>query len=330
MTSRSGSAVANSFKTFVGMILLGVGFMATLGTILGFFGRFWWAFDLLANFRVQYAAVLIVTGIVYGLTMGRITSVIFLAAAIANIVVIVPFFTDQPPAAASDSGELRVVTFNVSASNVRRSETLSWMTESGADLGFIMESSSDWDGALLTLDPAYQVVATVPLDRTFGITAIGRGDAVGEVIRLGEAREPILRITTSIGEEPVVVYAVHPRSPTSEMRAEIRDETLAALADRIRQEEDPVIVVGDLNATPWSAAFQALTKDARLNDSMRGYGLQPTWPDSNILFSIPIDHVLYSDELTTISRDIGPDLGSDHRPLEVVIGFARQSAQTAP
>jgi endonuclease/exonuclease/phosphatase (EEP) superfamily protein YafD len=325
VTTRSASNVASGLRALFGLILLAIGFLATLGTVLGFLGRFWWAFDLLSSFRLQYALVLLVVGIVYGLTLGRATAFIFLLAAGVNIALIAPFYLSEPADMADGSDELHIATFNVAASNVRRSETLRWMVESGADLGFILESSSDWDPALASLSTEYDVVVSVPQDRTFGITAIGRGGAVGEVVRLGESREPVVRVETTIGEQPVVVYAVHPRSPTSELRAGLRDETLSALSDVVRRETVPVVVVGDLNATPWSYAFRALSQDAKLTDSMRGHGLQPSWPDHGFLFSIPIDHVLHTEELTTRTREIGPDLGSDHRPLEVVLGFAEES-----
>jgi endonuclease/exonuclease/phosphatase (EEP) superfamily protein YafD len=325
MSVRSGSNVATGAKTLFGLILLGIGFLATLGTVLGFLGRYWWAFDLLASFRVQYAAVLLVSGVLYGLTMGRVTSLVFLLAAAANIAVIVPFYTDEP-AEAAGTDELEVVSFNVAASNVRRSETLKWMVSTGADLGFILESSRDWDPALAELSSGYSVIASVPDDRTFGITAIA-SDALdvadASVVRLGPSLEPAIRIETAIDGQPVVVYAVHPRSPTTELRAELRDETLAALTDALRRETQPVVVVGDLNTTPWSFTFRALSKEANLIDSMRGSGLQPSWPNRSFLLSIPIDHLLHSDALTTISRETGPDLGSDHRPIEVVLGLAK-------
>lgn len=324
MTTRTSSTIAAATQTLYGLVLLAIGFMATLGTVLGFLGSFWWVFDLLSAFRLQYAIVLVVVGILYGLTLGRATSLIFLVAAAANIATIVPFYLEEPADAASDGGELHLTSFNVAASNVRRAETLQWITDNESDIGFILESSSDWDPALRALDPDYRVIASVPGDRTFGITAIARGDAVAQIVRLGDAREPVVRVETALGGEPVVVYAVHPMSPTSEVRARLRDETLAALTDAVRRETAPVVVIGDLNATPWSSTFRALAKEARLIDSMRGNGLQPSWPNASFVLSIPIDHALHTDELTTSSRGLGPDLGSDHRPIDVVFAFAEE------
>jgi endonuclease/exonuclease/phosphatase (EEP) superfamily protein YafD len=57
-------------------------------------------------------------------------------------------------------------------------------------------------------------------------------------------------------------------------------------------------------------------------NSLDGFGLQPTWPAGQPWFAIPIDHLLHSDQLTTVERSTGPANGSDHRPIEVTLAFA--------
>jgi endonuclease/exonuclease/phosphatase (EEP) superfamily protein YafD len=48
----------------------------------------------------------------------------------------------------------------------------------------------------------------------------------------------------------------------------------------------------------------------------------PTW-SANTPFAIPIDHVLATSPLVITSRSVGPDVGSDHRPLDFVVGWAK-------
>ena len=93
---RADSAITSFARTFGGLALLTTGFIATVGTILGFFGSAWWMFDVMAGYRVQFACLLIISGILYGLILGRATSVIFLVAAVINIIVILPLYLDNP------------------------------------------------------------------------------------------------------------------------------------------------------------------------------------------------------------------------------------------
>jgi endonuclease/exonuclease/phosphatase (EEP) superfamily protein YafD len=96
-----------------------------------------------------------------------------------------------------------------------------------------------------------------------------------------------------------------------------------------------LIVVGDLNTSPWSAEFMTLTKKTGLRDSQLGYGLQPSWPmllpyfgvntQPNLLtqlLQVPIDHVLVSEQIQVFSRHTGPFIGSDHLPVTVELGWS--------
>ena len=79
-----------------------------------------------------------------------------------------------------------------------------------------------------------------------------------------------------------------------------------------RRSRLPTVVAGDLNATPWSPAFNELD-DLGLR---RATGLAPTWPSAlHGISGIPIDHVPASRHWRLVASGRGPDPGSDHRPV---------------
>ena len=87
---------------------------------------------------------------------------------------------------------------------------------------------------------------------------------------------------------------------------------------------EPTILLGDLNTTPWSHHFRRLLKQTRLLDSLRGHGVQGSWPSFlPAPLRIPIDHVLHSPEVAITGRAIGPDANSDHLPVIVDFGLLR-------
>ncbi|WP_353852098.1 endonuclease/exonuclease/phosphatase family protein [Piscinibacter sp.] len=50
----------------------------------------------------------------------------------------------------------------------------------------------------------------------------------------------------------------------------------------------------------------------------RANGLQPTWPNAwGWLSILPLDHVLVTPSIKLEDSSLGPDLGSDHRPVRV-------------
>ncbi len=314
--------MGSGLRTFAGLGLLTAGFLGTLATILAFFGSTSWFFDLLANFRFQLALGLIVIGALYLIGFGRAVAFIFIAMGVVNAFLIAPLYLDDPAPAVGDES-IRIVSFNVGAGRADTTELLTWVGESEADLVFLLESTEDYVSAMPTADIGYSISNEIPEDRHYGISVLGRDAANVEQLRLGVTRDPVMRVETTIGDQPIAVYAVHPRPPDSEAKSEARDSLFAELADLVMREAVPVIVIGDFNASPWSYAFREFTADTELLNSQNGYGLSATWPTGFPVTLVPLDHMLHSDGLTTVDRQVGPDPGSDHLPLTVDVSLAQ-------
>jgi endonuclease/exonuclease/phosphatase (EEP) superfamily protein YafD len=109
--------------------------------------------------------------------------------------------------------------------------------------------------------------------------------------------------------------------PVGREGAARRDRQLRAVADAVaRGAPGPTVVVGDLNATRWSAGFAPLI-GAGLRDSATGWGWQPTWPADLGPLGVPIDHVLHSPDLRVVSRSVPAWPGSDHRAVQAVLAL---------
>ena len=308
-------------RAAVGFVLAGLGWAAAACTVLGFAGSLWWTFDLVANWRPQLAASLAVLGVVYTLAYGRAVGLAFVAAALVNLAVVAPYYIAGTPAALPGSPELKIVSFNVQASNADRVAVMDYLARTDADIVFLLESSFEWEDAVEAAGLRYEMVATVPADRSFGITYLARPDIDTTPVDLQLPHSQVLAATVAMGDRNVTVMAIHPMSPTSPGRSQGRDDLLSAAGRWLEGNPGLEIVVGDLNASPWSHAFRSLARRADLRNSLKGHGLQPSWPVGWGPLMIPIDHALLSRDLAAVGRATGPDLGSDHRPLEVTVAF---------
>jgi endonuclease/exonuclease/phosphatase (EEP) superfamily protein YafD len=94
----------------------------------------------------------------------------------------------------------------------------------------------------------------------------------------------------------------------------------------------PVIVAGDFNAAPWSAAVKTFTKQSRLHAAG---GFVPTWPQrtfvngASCLLCFPqlqIDHVFVNSQVQVFAFRTGADIGSDHLPLIAELELPRTIA----
>ena len=87
----------------------------------------------------------------------------------------------------------------------------------------------------------------------------------------------------------------------------------------VAQQPEPLIVIGDFNASPFSRVYQQLTS-GRLRSAHHdvGRGYATTWPNGQHLVPpIRIDHALLSPQVECLGITEGRGAGSDHRPLIV-------------
>ena len=103
------------------------------------------------------------------------------------------------------------------------------------------------------------------------------------------------------------LFALHPPPPVSASLAVERREYLAQTAVFIGKEEN-VLVVGDLNSSPFSPLFRSFTETAGIRAQTRFW--TPTW----LPFGLNLDHVLAK---RPVRAELLPWRHSDHRALMV-------------
>lgn len=304
-------------------VALFVGTLAALATILGFFGGQLWMLDTLANFRVQYMVILFGAAIVLVILRDR-RAAAWMAIACAIDALLVMFLFVGSPAPAIGSAQLEIVTFNTQLLDPL--PQLDWVLQHDPDVVLLFESSRKAEEELADLG-GYVVTSGIADEREFGPTVLTREPVTVERVLDSGSLGAALRFETEIGDRMVAVYAVHPLSPTSAARTEARNRDLEIVGRRIAAETIPVIVAGDLNATPWSKGYSLLTDPADLATTQLGTGPGATWP-AHVWWPlrIPLDHILYSRDLTVTDREVGPAAASDHLPVRAVIAAADPSA----
>jgi len=139
---------------------------------------------------------------------------------------------------------------------------------------------------------------------------------------LGYADGSVIDAEFALGDQgpPIRILALHPAAPRTRALWQMRNSTLAFIAREVGDSRlSRQVVVGDLNATPWSAAFRQLLHDGGLSGSGNGDGYLPTWSSFNsipvlrLLTSAYIDHCLVTSGLVVSDKQSRIVPGSDHR-----------------
>ncbi len=291
--------------------------LAAFGTLMKFFAGIWWFADLWSHFTVQYAVILTV-GIFALIAMGKKkTFGVIFPLWIFNIgqLAFVCWIPAAPPIAEPAGEPLRLVTFNVLTGNSNYAGVRKWLEDSDADVIGLLEISRTWKEELKPLSEKYPHIFFQPRMDNFGIGIMSRIPIENvEVIHFPPAAIPTLDI--DFGDFRLLL--THPIPPMTGKRAEERDQQLAKVGEKVLSTEIPTLLAGDFKQTPWSPRFRKLLKETGLRNAASGQGLAPTWHIfPGFMGGVVIDHVLHTPGITVLERDVGPYLGSDHRPVVV-------------
>ena len=302
-------------------LLTAAGLLASLASLTAFLGSFWWIFELTSHFRVQYALALGLFAIsLWWLRQWRVSAALA-AVALLNLAVIAPvFWSDERTASTISAGQLplRVLLANVNLDNLDHDRIRRLIADAHPDVMVLLEISSALIKRLGDLRKDYPHQVAELRDDPFSIAILSRHPlSATQIIPLGESEPPAIIAVVTVGNRAFTVIGAHPWPPISAEFAEGRNRQLAELAHLARQIQTPLLVMGDLNTSPWSPYFARLLADSGLHDSRRGHGVQPSWPVGLPPLWTPIDHILFSSGIRILRRQTGTAMGSDHYPVIV-------------
>jgi endonuclease/exonuclease/phosphatase (EEP) superfamily protein YafD len=312
---------------------LGLLAAALLGaTFAGWCGRWHWIPELAGHF-CWYWLCLAAAGLAAAVLRGGWRSRIALGLALAlNAWPLLPYWlpagtagrTSQARAAAPTAGAaapgVSIVSLNLLAANREADRVVAYLRDRRPDLVALLEVDAFWAETFAGLSDLYPERLVLPRDDNFGIAVLSRLP-LGAVrdVEFGGAGVPTIVADVRHPDGDFTFVATHPLSPVRGTWSRLRDAQLRAIADFVATAERPCVVAGDFNATPWSPACRDFATRSGLRDTALGRGVQATWNARLWMPRIPIDHVYAPPGTTVIRRAVGPDLGSDHLPVEAEI-----------
>lgn len=300
--------------------------LSAIGLLAGQFGRWNYWCDLASHFHCQYAVVMLVLGVTLAVTRTRLGLV---AAAIGGALLgaLIPYLPEHPvTTSATASHPLRVVSLNVLFDNRQYQRVIGYLRQQNPDVIVLIEVTPRW---LRAMDSAMHDYPYRYRDRQphfIGI-AIYSKQPLRSKRTLAAAEAYACRVEIP-GDDPLRLIAVHTPAPMTRTHWMKRNLLFRELGAEVAGsgEQPRTILIGDLNCTPWSPWFKWLLRESGLRDSAIARGLWPTWyAFPTWLTSIPIDHALVGAQVEVLRREIGPDLGSDHRPLTVDLRLRQPS-----
>ncbi len=294
---------------------------ASLAALLAPFG---WPFELFAHFRWQIGiaalALLLASLVLRQPWMMVVACVTVVMQWLPGVLMSGRASAHEPTALTCRDQQLRVVTANAWFANTDHTALVAWLSQSDADIIALQEITPQWALALEPLARAYPYRKVMARDDPYGIALLSRWP-IADVQPVDFAGDgmPSLVANLDVDGRKLRVIALHTRWPVLPDLQVARDRALQQAAALALTQPEATILLGDLNLTPYAPAFARLMSESGLRDAFAGEAWRPTWQAGFWPLALPIDHVLVPWRSCVTGHEIGPDVGSDHRPLRVTL-----------
>ncbi|MBE7384042.1 MAG: endonuclease/exonuclease/phosphatase family protein [Leptolyngbya sp. SIO1E4] len=229
---------------------------------------------------------------------------------------------------AGANSNFRILIANVNTQNKQYEDVVAFTQQENPDLALFMEVDETWITQLNALSRDLPYSSGQGRSSNFGIVVYSRYALEDiEIQFFGDDRFPSLVGKVNVNNRPLLFVGTHPPPPVKPSFFHARNQQLDLIGQHLQTAQQPQLLIGDLNLSMWSPYYTRLIRQTGLKNARKGFGLLPSWPTRGtyrqmpdwaaLLFSIPIDHCLLSSEVVVSDVQIGPPLGSDHRPLVV-------------
>jgi endonuclease/exonuclease/phosphatase (EEP) superfamily protein YafD len=302
-------------------LLTPIGCLPAISSLLGFVGQIAWWMDLGSHFRVQYTIFFGFLAVAYAAGKKKRWACGALVLTVINALPVAIFLLPLARTLPATGVPLRVMLVNVNTELGSPEKLAAAIEDEKPDILILEEINDQWIKKLSSVLDAYPCRSIQTRDDNFGIGLLCRTPCTtAEITYIGDAGVPSIVAEIMQGPQKLTLLATHPLPPVSSRYAALRNDQLKKVAERAVAISGPLILLGDLNVTPWSYYYREFVSTSGLQNSSEGRGIYATWPSVMPLLLIPIDHCLHTDGIIIQQQRVGRSLGSDHYPL--IVEFA--------
>ena len=232
-------------------------------------------------------------------------------------------FESRPATPSHVENRFDLITFNISFSNRRIDDVIAFLREEPqASIVALLEVSKDHEPALEALVDVYPYKLKAGITNTaYGLMLFSKWPM--DRIETGDGELPSRSILARVDnkDESFLVLATHLFSLRSKFPERHRTES-NRLITFLSKPDEPMIVLGDFNSTPWSGRLSAIRASGNLVPARGRLQWAPTWPAHRWWTYFPVDHILLSpDTFDLHAFERGPRQGSDHHALRATISM---------
>lgn len=244
---------------------------------------------------------------------------------------VIQFTPLYPVEAQASSNEKKVNSFTILHSNVKMSNRkaepiLNLVERFQPDILSINEPDEWWEKQLAPLEKIYPYSIKKTLPNAYGMilyTKFPLKNIEINFLVVDEVPSFYAKVVLPSGKT-FNLHCVHPEPPRPGSSTYERDKELFIVGRRIKREQAPSIVVGDLNDVAWSRTTKKFKEYSGMLDPRKGRGLYNTFNANWPLLRYPLDHIFYTSHFQLNGLEKLSDIGSDHFPMFIELSLGEQ------
>ena len=225
--------------------------------------------------------------------------------------------------------QLSLLIANVLMENRQAQQLLHMVRDANPDLLLLVETDTWWEQQLRPLEAEYVYTVKQPQANHYGMVLYSRLKLVNPEIKFLVSTDiPSIHTQVALPAGALLwLHCLHPEppSPSGAEESTQRDAELLIVGRKVKQQDEPVIVAGDLNDVAWSYTTALFQKASGLLDPRIGRGMYNSYHAKNIIMRWPLDHVFHSNHFLLRTLRLLPAFGSDHFPVYIALSLAPQA-----
>lgn len=231
---------------------------------------------------------------------------------------IIPYssFYPQKKDKTKSDGHVSILAGNVLQTNSCYPDFLNEIKRFDPDLVLTMESNKDWENCLSPIEKDYPFSVKVPLENFYGMHLYSKKKVNNVKVKYQiEDDKPSIFFDYHIDDNPPIFFCcLHPAppSPTENETSKEADAELILTGTKIRHEDKPTVVCGDMNDVVWSRTTRLFKKMTGMIDPRVGRGFFPTYNANYFFLRFPLDHLFHTKDLFVGKMIRSNYFGSDH------------------
>jgi endonuclease/exonuclease/phosphatase (EEP) superfamily protein YafD len=303
------------------LVLYPMGLVLSLLTAASLLASWYWVFELISNFHPQLVAASLFLFLLSFLAGRFRLALTLFCCLIVNVLPLVDYFETKSLAridASAVTTDVRVLAFNAHRSIGALEKLNVQISEEQPTFVLLTEFPSDLEKIIGELAQTYPHIVYETKNSPFDVLFLSAWPIKTWEIKRKLDFLPLLKAEVCSPDNKdycMTIFGLHAPRPLSEVGVRIQTNILQQISQMANERNGPVLVMGDLNTTPWTPTFSRFIKTSQLRNSAMGFQWQSTWLSRSPLFGLALDHILINRYVSTRNWWVGNALGSDHFPV---------------